>query len=253
MKTLLLAAGSLLAAALVGTTLAHRPTPTPPPVPSVASVPVVVELFTSEGCSSCPAADDVLRALEARQPVPGAEVIVLGEHVDYWNRLGWRDPFSAAQFSERQRQYASALGAGSYTPQAVVNGRYELVGSRGQELAQRVAEAARAPRATVALSPAADALTVRVSNLPAGTPATDVLLALTETGLATQVGRGENAGRLLHHAAVVRALRPLGSVGANGTFSATAPLALDPPLASKRPICAPWCWCRSTPRAAWWG
>ena len=230
MKTFLIAIGPLLAAALVGSSLALRPAPgpTPSPAPSAAPVPVVVELFTSEGCSSCPAADDVLRTLETRQPVPGAEVIVLGEHVDYWNRLGWRDPFSAAQFSERQRQYASGFGTGSYTPQAVVNGRYELVGSRGPELARRVAEAARAPHATVALTRAANALSVQVSHLPAGTAAADVLLALTETGLSTQVGRGENAGRLLHHAAVVRALRPLGTVGAGGTFSTTVPLALDP-------------------------
>ena len=226
MKTFLLVTGPLLAAALGAGSLAHRPTPTPPP--NAAPVPVVVELFTSEGCSSCPAADDVLRSLEARQPVPGAEIIVLGEHVDYWNRLGWRDPFSAAQFSARQRQYASGFGTGSYTPQAVVNGRYELVGSRGAELTQRVAEAARAPRATVALAHTATTLQVHVSHLPAGTAAADVLLAITETGLSTQVGRGENAGHLLRHAAVVRALRPLGTVAAGGTFSTAAPLALDP-------------------------
>ncbi len=216
MKLALLAFGPLLVAG-------YRPaaTPTPPP----ATVPVVVELFTSEGCSSCPAADEVARALEATQPVPGAEVIVLGEHVDYWDRLGWKDPFSAAAFSQRQRQYATVFNAGSYTPQAVVNGRYELVGSRRAELSQRIAAAARTPRATVALSrPTATTLAVRVGSLPPGTAATEVLLALTETGLATQVGRGENAGRLLHHAAVVRVLRPLGAVGATGTFAATVPL-----------------------------
>jgi len=221
MKPALLAFGPLLVAGLAG----RRPAAPPPPPP--AAVPVVVELFTSEGCSSCPAADEVARTLEATQPVPGAEVIVLGEHVDYWNRLGWKDPFSAAAFSERQRQYAGVFPEGSYTPQAVVNGRYELVGSRRAELSQRIAEAARAPRAAVALSrPTATTLAVRVGSLPPGTPATEVLLALTETGLATQVGRGENAGRLLHHAAVVRALRPLGAVGADGTFAATVPLTL---------------------------
>lgn len=218
MKLALLAFGPLL---LAGGQPAALPTPPP------AAVPVVVELFTSEGCSSCPAADEVARTLETTQPVPGAEVIVLGEHVDYWNRLGWKDPFSAAEFSERQRQYASVFPEGSYTPQAVVNGRYELVGSRRAELTQRIAEAARAPRAAVALSQAtATTLAVRVGSLPPGTPATEVVLALTETGLATQVGRGENAGHLLHHAAVVRALRPLGAVSADGTFAATVPLAL---------------------------
>src|SRR6476469_2976060 len=100
-----------------------------------ARVPVVVELFTSEGCSSCPAADAALRELAQTQAVPGVEVIALGEHVDYWNRLGWTDGFSSAAYTARQRQYATGFGTGSYTPQAVVNGRYEFVGSRTAELA----------------------------------------------------------------------------------------------------------------------
>ena len=192
-------------------------------------VPVVIELFTSEGCSSCPAADAVLRELEAAQSVPGAEIIALGEHVDYWNRLGWADPFSAPQFSERQRWYATGFAEGNYTPQAVVNGRYELVGSRRTQLAQAVAEAARAPQAAVALTRfAPGAVRVQVSGLPSGTGAASVALVLTESGLSTQVGRGENAGRLLRHAAVVRALRPLGAVGPGGTFEATVPLNLAP-------------------------
>lgn len=191
-------------------------------------MPVVVELFTSEGCSSCPAADAALRELETAQSVPGVEVIALGQHVDYWNRLGWKDPFSSAQFTDRQRAYAAGFGTGSYTPQAVVNGQFEFVGSNRQQLTATLAKAAQGPRATMRLARAANALTVRVADLPAGTPAANVLLAITETGLSTQVGRGENAGRLLRHAAVVRALRPLGPVGSGGTFAATAPLALRP-------------------------
>ena len=197
--------------------------------PAVAPVPVVVELFTSEGCSSCPSADAALRELEAAQSVSGVEVVVLGQHVDYWNRLGWQDAFSSAQFTERQRWYAQGFGAGSYTPQAVVNGRYELVGSQRAKLAQVIAQAAQNPRATVVLARAANGtLQVRVSDLPAGTKAATVQLALTETGLSSQVGRGENSGRRLRHAAVVRALRPLGAVGADGTFQASAPLRLSP-------------------------
>lgn len=217
----LLALGS--AAALIAAR-PHAPQPA-----TAGRVPVVVELFTSEGCSSCPAADAVLRELETSQPVPGAEILALGEHVDYWNRLGWADPFSAAQFSARQRAYALGFTEGNYTPQAIVNGRYELVGSRQPQLTRAIAEAARLPQATVLLScPAAGTVRVQVKNLPAGTTAAEVLLATTETGLATQVGRGENAGRLLRHAAVVRALRSLGTVGADGTFAATVPLALNP-------------------------
>jgi hypothetical protein len=196
------------------------------PAPAVR-VPVVVELFTSEGCSSCPAADAALRELEQAQSVPGAEVIALGEHVDYWNRLGWKDGFSSAAYTERQRQYAQGFGTGSYTPQAVVNGRYEFVGSRTGELATTVAKAASAPQAAVAVTLVGSTAHVRVTSVPAGTTTTEVLLAITESGLASQVGRGENAGRLLHHAAVVRQLMPLGKVRTDGTFAANPELTVN--------------------------
>jgi hypothetical protein len=208
-------------------------TPARPVPPAPGRVPVIVELFTSEGCSSCPSADAALRELETAQSVPGVEVIALGEHVDYWNRLGWKDAFSAPAYTARQRQYAQGFGTGSYTPQAVVNGRYEMVGSHTGELATTVAKAAQAPRATVGVRVRQGRAEVRVQSLPAGTPMAEVLLALTESGLSSQVGRGENAGRLLRHAAVVRQLLPLGRVGADGTFSADQALAL--PTAWQRP------------------
>ena len=195
-------------------------------VPLPTKVPVVVELFTSEGCSSCPAADAALRELAQEQLVPGVEVIALGEHVDYWNRLGWKDSFSSAAYTARQRQYATGFGTGSYTPQAVVNGRYELVGSRRADLAAAIAKAAKAPQAAVSVGATAGVAQVQVRSLPAGTPATEVLLAITESGLASQVGRGENAGLLLQHAAVVRQLLLLGRVDAAGTFGAHAALQL---------------------------
>jgi hypothetical protein len=213
------------AAVLISSRMAHLGMA---PNPGVGNVPVVVELFTSEGCSSCPSADAALRELENNPSLTGVEVIALGQHVDYWNRLGWKDPFSSAAFTERQRVYAQGFGEGSYTPQAVVNGTYEFVGSRREELTEKILRAAKAPRATVGLTRAANGtLAVRVADLPAGTKAADVLLTITERGLSTQVGRGENSGRLLHHASVVRTLRPLGAVAANGTFTATAPLNLE--------------------------
>src|SRR2546426_7678566 len=132
--------------------------------------PVLVELFTSEGCSSCPPADMLLGRLQQSQPVAGVEVITLSEHVDYWNQLGWTDPFSSAGLTERQRQYAAALrGDGVYTPQIVVDGKSGFVGSDSQKALRAIAEAAKAPKAGVRLSCGGNplGLAVRIDNVPA--------------------------------------------------------------------------------------
>jgi hypothetical protein len=191
--------------------------------PTGTRVPVVVELFTSEGCSSCPPADALLARLDQQQPVPGVEVIALEEHVDYWDQLGWRDPFSSSDWTERQRSYAQAFRTDSiYTPQMIVNGSAEFVGSRERQGKNAIEEAARQATVPVKLSAAAAngqrvaEVTVQVGRWE-GAPAAEQLevwLAVTETGLHSAVSRGENAGETLYHAAVVRKLQKLGTVAA---------------------------------------
>ncbi len=202
-----------------------------------ARVPVVVELFTSEGCSSCPPADALLARMDETQPVEGAEVIALAQHVDYWNQLGWSDPFSSHELSERQGEYARAFGNdGVYTPQMIVDGRAEFPGGSSDKAFDEIARAAREPKAEVFLARAdvqkeADAsirLSLRVEKPPKVTDgdAADVLLAITEGGLSSDVARGENSGRKLTHVGVVRRLTKLGELGA-GAFSTEATVALD--------------------------
>jgi hypothetical protein len=184
--------------------------------------PVVVELFTSEGCSSCPPADALLAKLDGQQRLGNAEIIALEEHVDYWDQLGWRDPFSAAQWTERQQDYASSFGnEGIYTPQMVVDGRTEFVGSSQSRARSAIAEAVQLPKAEVALSNLEAAggqvrVKIDVKMLPSpGTREAQVWLAVTESGLHSNVKRGENAGEDLHHAAVVRSLRKVGDAKAS--------------------------------------
>ena len=197
---------------------------------------MLVELFTSEGCSSCPPADEVMTRLAKTQPVPGAEIIALGEHVDYWNRLGWTDPFSSAEFSRRQREYASAFSSDEvYTPQMIVDGEQEFVGSNMAKARAAIARAASMPKATVEIRQAEDQgsashatnslkLEISVHDLPAAKPgeSADVMLALTEDGLSSNVTRGENSGRRLTHNAVVRQLIVIGRINheEGGSFSA---------------------------------
>ncbi|MGH9844486.1 MAG: DUF1223 domain-containing protein [Blastocatellia bacterium] len=198
--------------------------------PAGKRIPVIVELFTSEGCSSCPPADEVLAKLERTQPVEGAEIIALGEHVDYWNYIGWSDPFSAPVFGQRQGEYAEAFGRdGNYTPQMVVDGRAEFVGSNWNKAVAAIAQAARAPKAEVQITLArktagAVSLQVRAGNLPAVTAGdtVDLLLAVTESNLSSNVSRGENAGRKLNHRTVVRQLSPIGSADARQGASISA-------------------------------
>ena len=188
--------------------------------------PVVVELFTSEGCSSCPSADKLLSEIERTQPVANAQVLVLSEHVDYWNRLGWRDPFSTHGFSQRQSAYADTFhNDGVYTPQMVVDGHAVFVGSISAIAKRAIADAAAKPKAQVSIT-GGDKLTVNVEQVPGNADA-DVLLAITETNLRSEVRSGENSGRQLNHTGVVRRLTVLGQTH-EGSFSSQASAQLAP-------------------------
>lgn len=187
--------------------------------PATSAV-VVAELFTSEGCSSCPPADALLSTLvQQRVGVGGVTVIGLSEHVDYWNRLGWRDPFSSAAFTNRQSEYQTSVFRASsiYTPQLVIDGYLEEVGSDARAVERAIAKAAQAPKAAVdvaaALADRAGNLRIQIDvNVPPVVtlyePA-DLVVAVTEDQLVSSVERGENRGRRLKHSAVVRVLTPV--------------------------------------------
>jgi hypothetical protein len=188
---------------------------------------VVVELFTSEGCSSCPPADELLGHLRQDLGAKNVQVVPLGFHVDYWNSLGWKDRFSSSDYSQRQEQYARSLGVdGPYTPQMVVDGDVEFVGSDAGRAERVISQAASNPAvAEVKLSAAgADQLTVNVKGPAADS--SNVWFAITEDNLSTHVGSGENNGHTLHHAAVVRDFRRLGQLH-DGGFTADVPLKLQ--------------------------
>jgi hypothetical protein len=171
-------------------------------------VPVVVELFTSEGCSSCPPADSVLARLEEKQPVPGALVIPLAHHVDYWDSLGWPDPFASSAATKRQHSYR-----GNYTPQAVVDGSAEMVGSRGSALESAIAEAAKRPHVKVVITPGSAAGEVNVSA--PNVEGTEIVVALVQARARIAVPRGENGGKTLDHTAIVRETK----IGSHATFA----------------------------------
>src|SRR5438067_2806894 len=176
----------------------------------LAALPILVELFTSEGCSSCPPADAVLARLHEKQPAPGVQLVVLSEHVDYWNDLGWRDPFSDALFTDRQSRYGSRI----YTPQAVVDGRLDVLGSDEEGIIRAATAAAAEPHGAVSLTARVHRVHIAATALPTHGPA-QVLLAVVEDGLVSKVLHGENEGRTLPHTAVVRALKGVGSIAAS--------------------------------------
>lgn len=177
--------------------------------------PVLVELFTSEGCSSCPPADRELTFLEDQQPVSGAEIVALAFHVDYWDRLGWKDTFSSADYSARQNEYSTANGRDTnYTPQMIVDGEKEFVGSDGQKANDAIAGAAGNEKGSVALNANENEMTIEIGRLPKHGNSR-VLLAVAEDGLVTKVKAGENGGRTLSHTSVVRQLAEIGSIDRN--------------------------------------
>ena len=160
---------------------------------------ILLELFTSEGCSSCPPADALLAELAAEP-----NVVALELHVDYWDDLGWKDPFSQRAFSERQALYQARFGSrGVYTPELVVNGAAEAVGSDRGRIRSLLASVPKAEApVTVTARRDGDAMVVQATSGGSG----ELWVAVAESGLTTDVKRGENAGRKLAHGAVVRRL-----------------------------------------------
>ena len=195
------------------------------PVETKAKPAVLVELFTSEGCSSCPPADRVLSQLEKEQSNADAEIITLALHVDYWNYLGWKDEFSSKQFSERQSGYADRFKLDSiYTPQMVVDGQTQFVGSNLGTAQKAISDAAKVNKATIEISNAGDKLKIKISGAP-NHDDSYVWLAIAEDDLKTNVRRGENGGKTLDHVSVVREMKLLGNLAvADKTFEAETAL-----------------------------
>jgi hypothetical protein len=184
--------------------------------------PVLVELFTSEGCSSCPPADNYLSSLRQSNK----NVILIGEHVDYWNNLGWADPFSSPKWTERQREYCEKLGANScYTPQAVINGRRECVGSNQSAVQDAISSTSDALSVPIAMKIARGAHSVDISLVVGNSSRTkNVSLFLVEDGVSVNVQRGENGGRKLSHDGIVRSQSAIKNIKSGEKVSASLPL-----------------------------
>lgn len=207
-----------IAAALVvgcaAVAYAHRANDT------TAPVPVIVELFTSEGCSSCPPVDTFLRKVDTLQPIKGVQVIGIEEHVDYWNQDGWVDPYSGLQWTARQESYVMKFKDKTpFTPQLIIAGEKEMVPTSPAIVFNAIRQAAEQENVQVSVQPGAtdgkDAqqFTIHVASAAsAKPPKADVWLAVTEEGLQMQVTSGENKGRTLEHAAVTRSLEKIGSL-----------------------------------------
>jgi hypothetical protein len=198
-------------------------------------VPVLLELFTSEGCSSCPPADRLLASLD-EQPIPGADLIVLSEHVDYWNQLGWKDPFSSSRFSVRQQNYTEKFHMdGVYTPQLVVYGTFSFVGSDSLASGVAIRKAIRSPKIGMVISKASldgSRVTARIEFSAAGQaiPVKNATLfvAIADNRAESHVARGENAGHSLTHVAVVRSLARIGLVDLNEAGAREVSIPVEP-------------------------
>ena len=203
------------------------------PIPAIenpkSKQPVLVELYTSEGCSSCPPADQALAFLENQQPFSQAEIITLALHVDYWNYLGWKDEYSSPLFSQRQAVYAQRLKLdSSYTPQMIVDGRLQFVGSNLGDAGKAITEAAKYPKANIEIVLIENTLKIKITDVPKHEDAT-VFLAIAEDNLSSNIKRGENAGKNLEHISVVRELKAIGKIEANSdNYEQTAAFSLQP-------------------------
>jgi hypothetical protein len=205
---------SLLALLAAGLPQAAAPDP----------APVLVELFTSEGCSSCPPADRLLARMARERTASGVPIVALGEHVDYWDGLGWRDALSSPAWSRRQEGYARRRGGGVYTPQLLVDGHLEALGSDEAAVRAAIARAAREPKGRIDLRLAGGTPPVVEVEARWGPVPAELFLAVVEEGVRHRVERGENAGRTLEHAAAALSLTRLAS--GTGRLSGRFPVPL---------------------------
>lgn len=217
---------SLALLVLVSLLAFHCAAASDPPAPGACS-PVLVELFTSEGCSSCPPADELLEKLDGTQPIPGAQVIVLSEHVDYWDHDGWKDAYSSKFFTDRQDDYVRRFRLNSsYTPQMVVDGATQMNGSRVQSVAQAIEGASRHAKIPIRISSVsvanAKALRVHleVEALPGDfkTRKAEIFVAVALDHAQSHVSGGENKGRDIRHVAVVESIDKVGTVEKGKNF-----------------------------------
>ena len=188
--------------------------------------PILMELFTSEGCSSCPPADNWVERLDAAQPLAGAELIVLSEHVDYWDHDGWKDPYSSPQWTARQKGYVTMLGlSDAYTPQIILDGNVEVRPANAQQTKQSLEKAAGAQMMAVRIDGAALAsgeLTGRVeADGGAQKHSGEVYVAVALDKTLTDVLAGENDGKKLTNVAVVKDLVKIGKLERGKNFDQT--------------------------------
>lgn len=204
---------------------------------ATADVPVLIELFTSEGCSSCPPADGILQRLDEFQPIAGAQLVVLSEHVTYWDQLGWKDPNSSSVFTERQSSYENELGVkeGPYTPQFIVDGSQSVSLDKVQQLEEAVNKAKAEARVALRIGEItvdpSDPTTVRThieSDVNSEKHNADVYVALALNHVESQVLRGENGGQHLVHVAVVQQLTKVGKLPRGKSFAQDVRLKLKP-------------------------
>jgi hypothetical protein len=180
--------------------------------------PVLVELFTSEGCSSCPPADHVLEQLDSH-------AVVLSEHVDYWDHDGWKDPNSSRAYTQRQEAYARQFAIdGVFTPQMVIDGAAQFNGSDATRAQTEVAKAAQRQKAVVRIARTGAGLDINVNDAPRSA---GVYLVLAESSSQSEVSAGENKGQRLHHVAVVKSLKKIGAVKRGDAFHKLVELPRD--------------------------